>query len=83
VTFYAVGFALRFGTGASALFYRYCDLFGLTTAIARLADRDYSPGEEIGSLLAARIDFLVMISFWTFVFGFLYFRFVFHAPRTI
>ncbi len=83
VTFYAIGFALRFGVGASSLIYRYCDLFGLTTAIARLVDRDYNHGEEMGSFLAGRIDFSVVISFWSLLFGFLYFRFVFRAQKRI
>jgi hypothetical protein len=83
VTFYAIGYGLRFGVRAETLFYRYCDVFGLATALARIADRDYHPGDEMGSFVAERIGFFVMITFWSLLFGFLYFRFVFRAPRTI
>lgn len=83
ITFYAIAFVLKLGIGASELADRYCDVFGLATAMARLADREYNPPEEMVSVIGDRIAFITMISIWTLVFGFLYFRFVFRpGPKT-
>jgi hypothetical protein len=74
-TFYLIGFALRFGS--TWLFYRYCDGFGLVPFIACSINPSYSEGKLFG------IDFLVMMGFWTFLFGTLYLCFVFRGQQPI
>jgi hypothetical protein len=84
VSFYAVAaFTLFFGHGSSSLFDRYHDVFGLATVIGRLVDPYFYPAEELGSNLAYQVAGVARICLWSLFFGFLYFRFVFRARRTI
>ena len=85
-TFYAVALAIRFSVGRSWLFHHYCDVLGLPTLFGRIADPFYymganDTGMDPRSAFADRIAFCVMITFWTLLFGGLFFCFVFRGSR--
>lgn len=81
VFFYAVAFLIRVvERGSGWLFTQYIDAFGLVSVVARLVDPEYYPDEEMGSPLGYNLAHIVRLIFWTSIFGFIFFRFVFR-PR--
>jgi hypothetical protein len=81
VCFYAVAIlTLALGRGSDWLFNRYIDIFGLLSVVVRLVDPEYYPREEMGTPLGYNIAGALRLIFWTSLFGFVFFRFVFR-PR--
>ena len=84
MTFYALGLAaLAVHADSSWLFNQYRYAFGLGPLIGHALEGEWILEDEFygkhGSLIAG----LTTLTFWTLIFGGLYFRYVFRRPRTI